>query len=396
MDTADAWHTRRTTLVDQHSYGVLGADLGLGVFETLLAADADGAVPRAGTFFDGPAGLALRRWCPPLLGLPAHCPPAHYLARRRELGAYAATRALLRGSGIGCFLLDTDARAAPDPFPDAHPLTPPHTLAAAAGGTARESVCLESLARQVADTSGSVRAFLANTAGALHAAAPGAAAFAVGAYFLEARAPDVREVGRAAERWLRARERARAARRAPPLLPGQQAHHGAELRDEPALLRHLVWSALVTRKPVQLRCPADPAPLEGFLDASRGAGGDVVLLPRRPHHASAARLAAAFPHTYADAGPSPEETLAQAPFTKLLFSSGTRTLPELYVVRARSFVRGLDAVLARWVGEGRCGPADAARVTEAMTHGTARRLYGLDAGVQPAAGAAGTARPSSD
>ena len=66
---------------------------------TSAAADA-ARPPPAPRFFDTQTGFAVRRWCPPLLGLEPHCPPARYLARRRELGVLEAGRRLLRGSGI--------------------------------------------------------------------------------------------------------------------------------------------------------------------------------------------------------------------------------------------------------------------------------------------------------
>ncbi len=379
-------------LVDQHSYGILHADLGLGTFETHLAAaergsavtgatDEDhggGGVPRSGSFFDGPTGLAVRHWCPPLLGLEAHCSPARYLARRRELGAYTAGRALLRGSGISCFLFESGDPREPWPCSDVHGLSSAVELAAAAAGLVRERVSLEVLAGQVADTSGSVRAFVRNAAEALHAAAPGAVAFTCVARFREEQPPGLHEVQRAAERWLRARAGQRPGTVSAGVSGGDPlGQDGCAVQAEPVLVRHLLWSAFVTRRPVQLLC-GDPAPLAGFLRSVRGLGTDVVLLTQRPHHRVAARLAAAHPHVYADVGPCPAETLAEAPFGKLLFSSGARALPELYVVRARTFVREMQKLLAQWVVDGGCTDADAARIARQISRGTARRVYGLE------------------
>src|SRR5882757_3000740 len=93
----------RMRLVDAYCHGVLSGDLGLGAFEAQLPGT---AAPRT-TLFDSPTGFAVRRWCPPLLGLEPHCPPARYLARRRELGAYESARLLLRGTGITDYLVDT-------------------------------------------------------------------------------------------------------------------------------------------------------------------------------------------------------------------------------------------------------------------------------------------------
>lgn len=302
----------------------------------------------------------MRRWCPPLLGLEPHSSPVRYLARRRERGAFAAGRALLRGSGIGSYVIGPDTPTAPPARRivdrNADPgLTTPAELADAAGGRGYEAVCLRQLAGQVADISDTARAFLANTAEALHSAAGKTVAFvAADGFGSGGEAPELPEVLRAVGRLLRRPH-------APP---------------EPTVLHHLLWSALATGRPVQLHC-GDPAPLAGFLHATRGLGAPVVLLPRPPHHRAAARLAAPFPHVYADAGPRPAETLTEAPFGKLLFSSGARALPELYVAAARMFVAELERLLTRWSDEGHCHRRDAVRIAAPVTGGTARRLYAL-------------------
>ena len=104
-----------------------------------------------------------------------------------------------------------------------------------------------------------------------------------------------------------------------------------------------------------------------------------MLLPRAPHHRRAAQLAAVHAHVYADAGPCPEETLGQAPFGKLLFSSGARGLPELYVTGARCFLRAMGRLVREWTDEGLCGTEDGRRITEMVGSGTARRVYRLSA-----------------
>lgn len=339
-------------LIDQHSHGAVHGELGLGSFETHLAAavGAHGPAPAGTSYFDSFTGLAIRRWCPPLLGLEPQCPPARYLARRREVGAYRAGRLLLRGSGIGTFLLEAGTPG---------DLTSAGELATAAEAWAHEVVRLEPLAEQVADTSGSVDSFLGYTAEALYAAAQHTTAFASGATHCDGHAPEAGEVRRAAERWLRGRR------------PGERL-------GEPALVRHLLWSAVATGLPVQLHCP-DPRPLAGFLRATAGIGSALVLLPRVPHHRRAAELAAVHAHVYADAGPRPEDTLGRAPFGKLLFSSGARGLPELYVTGARFFLRAMGRLVREWADEGLCGAEDGRRITEMVGSGTARRIYRLSA-----------------
>ena len=56
---------------------------------------------------DSQLGLAIRRWCPPVLGLPAHASVDDYLARRAELGWSAVTTALLGQAGLAALLVDT-------------------------------------------------------------------------------------------------------------------------------------------------------------------------------------------------------------------------------------------------------------------------------------------------
>ncbi|MFB7896632.1 amidohydrolase [Streptomyces xiamenensis] len=343
-------------LVDQHGHGVLHGELGLGTFERQLAA-ALGGPAGTGSSYDTTTGLALRRWCPPLLGLPPHTTAVRYLARRRELGAYAATRALLRGSGIHTYLVDPsipgEGEGTGDGESDA--VTDVRELAAAAGSRAHELVALTALAARVADRCGGVRTFPQDIAQALHTAARRAVAFVCDAATLRDGAPpEPAEVRRAAGRWLACGRR----------------------RTEPALTGHLLWAAFACGLPVQLRC-ADPRPLIPLLRATAGRAV-IVLLPRRPHHEAAARLAAAFPHVYADVGPEPAVTLARAPFGKLLFSTGARGLPELHVVRVRQYQRAMTRLLGEWITQGECSRADARRIADRISGGTARGVYRLE------------------
>lgn len=155
------------SLVDQYCHGVLRTELGLGTFEAHLARTEGPPAPGT-TFFDTQTGFAVRRWCPPLLGLEPHCTPARYLARRRELGVLESGRRLLRGSGITTYLVDTGLPG---------DLTGPGEMASTGAAGAHEIVRLELLAEQVADTSGTVESFLANLAESVHGAAANAVAF---------------------------------------------------------------------------------------------------------------------------------------------------------------------------------------------------------------------------
>ncbi|AIR97738.1 amidohydrolase family protein [Streptomyces glaucescens] len=363
------------SLVDQYCHGVLRTELGLGTFEAQLARTEGPPAPGT-TLFDTQTGFAVRRWCPPLLGLEPHCPPARYLARRRELGVLEAGRRLLRGSGITTYLVDTGLPG---------DLTGPAELAAASAAEAREIVRLEPLAEQVADTSGTVESFLANLAESVHGAAAHAVAFTSVAgvrhgLALAPEPPGPGEVRGAAGRWL-------AARRV-----------GGELSD-PVLLRHLLWIAVAAGRPLQLHAGlgepglrtdrTDPVLLTDFVRATAGLGTDLVLLHGYPYHRHAAHLAGVFPHVYADSGAALVRTGARAatvlaeilelaPFGKILFSSGARGLPELHVVGARLFREALGRVLGGWAAEGAWSLGDAQRVAGLIAAGNARRVYGLE------------------
>ncbi|MFF4258013.1 amidohydrolase family protein [Streptomyces sp. NPDC001663] len=362
------------SLVDQYCHGVLRTELGLGTFEAQLART-EGPPAAGTTLFDTQTGFAVRRWCPPLLGLEPHCPPARYLARRRELGVLESGRRLLRGSGITTYLVDTGLPG---------DLTGPSEMAAAGAAEAREIVRLELLAEQVADTSGTVESFLANLAESVHGAAANAVAFTSVAgvrhgLALAPEPPGPGEVRGAAGRWL-------ADRRV-----------GGELTD-PVLLRHLLWIAVASGLPLQLHAGlgepglridrTDPVLLTDFVRATAGLGTDVVLLHGYPYHRHAAHLAGVFPHVYADSGAALVRTGARAatvlaellelaPFGKLLFSSGAHGLPELHVVGARLFREALGRVLGGWVAEGAWSLGDAQRVAGMVAAGNARRVYGL-------------------
>ncbi|MEU5421840.1 amidohydrolase family protein [Streptomyces sp. NPDC001407] len=361
-------------LVDHHCHGVARSPLTAEQFAAYLT-ESDAPAAPGTTFFDTQLGFALRRWCPPLLGLPAHCPPADYLARRAELGTEETLRLLLGATGITDHLVDTGLSDG---------LTTADELAAAAGARAHEIARLETLAEHTADTTGGCREFLDASHAAVREAARTAAAFkSVVAYrhgldFDPAR-PTPAEVRRAADGWLATRK------------PGERLR-------EPVLLRHLLWTAADTGLPLQLHTGfgdpdlclhrADPLLLTDFVRAVAPTGCPLVLLHTYPYHRGGAYLAHAFPHVYTDIGLAVPhtgaraeavlaETLELAPFGKLLFSTDAYGLPELYVTATRLFTQALGRLLDGWVREGAWAAGDAGRVTEMITSGNARRVYRL-------------------
>ncbi|MQS14598.1 amidohydrolase family protein [Streptomyces kaniharaensis] len=364
-------------LVDHHCHSVVAADLADDALAGLLT-ESD-RPPAPGTSpFDSALGLAVRRWCPPALGLPVHAPAADYLARRRELGAAEATRRLLAAAALDTCLVDTGLTAAAG-----RPLLPLTEFAEAAGARVREVVRLESVAEAVPATAGdwprAVREALAG------AAAGAVAVKSVLAYrhglAVPPERPATAAVVAAAGAWLR-------------------SGHG-RLTD-PVLLHHLLWTAVDVCAelglPLQLHTGfgdpdltlhlADPSLLTGFVRAAEPSVVPLVLLHGYPYHRQAAWLAQAFPTVYTDlgltasyTGPRVAEVLGEmlelAPFGKLLFSTDAYGLPELYLVGSAQFRHGIGELLTRWRAVGACSEADAERVVRLVAADNARRLYAL-------------------
>ena len=84
-------------LVDAHCHAVSAADVGADELER-WSTEADQPQEPGIRATDGQVGLAIRRWCAPVLGLPAHAPLDRYLERRGELGGDEVTRRLLRAA----------------------------------------------------------------------------------------------------------------------------------------------------------------------------------------------------------------------------------------------------------------------------------------------------------
>ncbi len=369
-------------LIDQHCHSVLAVDLADEELAGLLT-ESD-RPPAPGTSpFDSALGLAVRRWCPPALGLPAHAPVAEYLARRRELGAREATRRLLAAAGTDTCLIDTGLTRAVG-----RPLLPPEEFAALSGARVREVVRLEVIAETVAPVAGSGAGGWPAAVREVVGAAVEAGAVALKSVLayrhgldIPAERPTDREVVAAA---------------------GARLREGTGRLTDPVLLRHLLWTALdacgESRLPLQLHTGfgdpdltlhrADPSLLAGFIRAAEPSGVPLVLLHGYPYHRQAAWLAQAFPQVYADLGLTASyvgpqvaavlgEMLELAPFGKLLFSTDGYGLPELHLVGAAQFRHALGALLATWRADGACSASDVTRIGRLLSADNARRIYRL-------------------
>jgi hypothetical protein len=370
------------TLTDHHCHGLLRAG---GDLEALLS-EGDGGACAGGTAFDSLAGLAFRRWCPPLLDLPAHASLAEYQERRGALGAGEVNRRFLEASGLGALMVDTG-------FAPAGLLSPAET-AEMAGARAFEVVRLEHVAESLAGSGVSAGAFPDAFRSALssrvQSPAPGVpvvgvksiAAYRVG-LALDGRRPSDTEVVAAAGRWLGA--------------SGVPAGGRGRLADE-VLHRFFVWCGADLGLPVQFhvgygdrdvdlhRC--NPLLLTGLLRALEPTGVPVMLLHNYPYHREAGYLAQVFPNVYADLGlathnvgsRAPDvlaEALELVPLRKFMFSSDAYGLPELYYLGTVLFRVGLSRFLRARVDDDDITYEDAERITALIAAENARRAYRL-------------------
>jgi len=363
-------------LVDGHCHSVVADQLDDDAFASWCTEATVPASPGV-SYLDSQLGVAVRRWCAPVLDLPAGAPMRKYLARRRELGAGEVNRRLLAAAGLRELLVDTGL-----PGPPLSALVPPDALGEAAGAAVGEVVRLESVAEAVVASGVAAGRFGAAFTEALASAVEGAVAVkSILAYRhglgIDPRRPSAAEVRAAAADWLRS---------------------GRSRLADPVLLRHLLWCGVDTGLPIQVHtgfgdrdltlAHADPSLLQPWCAAVEPTGVPVVLLHCYPYHRQAGWLAQVYPNVYVDVGLTVgylgaratsvlAEYLELAPFGKLLYSSDAYGLAELYLVGAAQFRSSLAQILSGWVDDGAIPVGDARRLAAAIGADNARRTYDL-------------------
>jgi predicted TIM-barrel fold metal-dependent hydrolase len=366
-------------LIDHHCHGVVGTDLDRGAFEDLINEGLDPPAPGT-SHFDTPVGLAVRRWCAPVLDLEPFAAADAYVARRRELGAAEAGRRLLAASGVGALLVDGAYRAG-----DVLNSSEMGSLAAV---PAYDIARLEAVAEEVA-AEGDASSYPDAYARRLEEQARDAVALKTilayrWGFDIDPSPPTREEVVEAAGSWMRS------------------AGDGPFRLEDPVLLRHGLWTgAELARQrgfPIQVHAGfgdtdltlhrANPTLLTDVIRTFRDMGVDVVFLHCYPYHREAAYLTAVFPNVYLDlgsilhytgasSGSIVAETMELAPFTRHLYSSDAFGVAEFYYLGAVLFRRGMRAVLDEWVSRGDCIPAEADHIAELAAAGNARRIYPL-------------------
>ena len=364
-----------SSLVDHHCHGLVRRDLSRAEIEGMLN-EGSGSSGLGTSAFDSMLGLAVRRYCAPVLDLDPLVDVDSYVRRRRELGHEEVARRMITASGITTFVVDTGY------LPE--PVCTPADLAAISGGgaDAYEVVRLERVAEQLLAEVGGVDDF-DDKLRALLRDAKAVGAKSIAAYRVGLELPAVKPS---------------ADRVAAALAAQQPMADGAFRIADPVLNGYLAWTAVELGMPLQFHVgygdadvdllDCDPLRLTGFLRATEEYGVPVLLLHNYPFHRHAAYLAQVFDHVFMDVGLALHntgalsraliaESLELVPFGKMLFSSDAFGLPELYLLGAQLFRTGLTSVLSDLVERDEMTAGDAEHVTALVNHRNARRVYRL-------------------
>lgn len=362
-------------LVDHHCHGLVLDDLDRTAFESLMN-EASAPSSLGTSFFDSMLGLAVRRHCAPLLGLPAGVGPDDYLERRRVLGGTEVASRFLGAAGIETYLVDTGLRGR-------RLCTPADLPLLAGGGRARQVVRLETLAEDLIAEGVAPDAFAAAVARRLVDAVP-VAAKSIAAYRMGLDLPADKPSPDA----LAAAVGAAAAAAGP----------GTVRLADPVLHGWLAHTALELGLPLQVHVgygdtdadltACDPLRLTPFLRATRDHGVPIVLLHNYPFHRHAAYLAQVWDHVFVDLGLATHnvggfaqhllrETLELAPFGKLMFSTDAYGLAELSYLGSVLFQQAMRRVLGALVRDGDADVDDATSIAALVSRDNARRAYVL-------------------
>jgi predicted TIM-barrel fold metal-dependent hydrolase len=366
---------RNIALVDHHVHGAFNKPIDRAGFEASINEGSTDPVPDFMTTFDSPLGIAIRRWCAPVLGLEAHAPADDYWARRSEIGPDELTAAMLTRAGVSRWIVDTGFKG--------DLLTTPEQLTELSGRPASEILRLERLTEDLLETGTDPDDFPAAFRGALQDAVESPdvvgtktiAAYRTNFDIDWSRPTDVAVV-----------EHARSL-----------ASQGSNLRvDSPVLIAFGVHEAAEHGLPVQVHVGfgdrdldlnrTDPLLLLPLLRSMTPV--PVLLLHCYPFHRQAGYLAQAFDHVNFDVGLAINylgsrsialvgEALDTAPFAKQLYSSDAFGPPELHLLGAVLWRRAMGLVLGEWVRTGECGEQDAIAIVDMIGMRNAARVYGL-------------------
>jgi len=152
-------------LLDHHCHGVSPAELDFPAFQAFFS-ESYRPPPAGTTEFQKPLGLAIRRFCAPLLDLEPSVSGEAYVARRRALGAAEVNRRMLRKAGLDRLVIDSGLRSSE--------ILSVAEMGSVAGRPAHEVVRIESVIEEVARSGIDAAAFPAAFAERLAERATGA------------------------------------------------------------------------------------------------------------------------------------------------------------------------------------------------------------------------------
>ncbi len=362
-------------LVDHHTHGVMAANPTVEQFANMIT-ESDRQPDSLEQAMNSQVGFAARKWCAPILDLPAHVGAAEYFARRIELGSDEVNRRLLTAAGASHTLIETGYRG--------DEIHGPAKMAELSGAPVSEVIRLETVAERLIDGGGvTARNFASLFREALASAAQNAVglksivAYRYGLDF-EPSAPTDAEIVTAMDALLK--------------------RGGAARIDDPVLLRFLIFAGLELKLPMQFhigygdpdlqldRC--DPLLMTQFLKVVEPSGTPILLLHTYPFQRNAGYLAQMFRNVYMDVGLAINytgarseaiigESLELAPFHKILFSSDAWGLAELTYLGCQQFRYGLTRILSSWIDQDLWSVNDAKSVVEQIAFVNSNRAYGL-------------------
>jgi hypothetical protein len=366
---------RGIQLIDHHVHGTFEKPVDRAGFEASINEGSTDPVPSFMTQFDSPLGLAIRRWCAPLLGLEPHADADTYWRRRSELTPDELARVMLAPAGVSRWIVDTGFKG--------DLITTPERLSDLSGSPSSAILRLERLAEDLLESGTDPDSYPAAFRTALQDAvdAPNTVGTKTIAAYRTSFDID----------WLRPTD-ADVVKHAREL-----AQRPKPLRlDSPVLIAFGVHAAADHGLPLQVHVGfgdrdldlhrTDPMLLLSLLRTMTPV--PVLLLHCYPFQRQAGYLAQAFDHVNFDVGLAINyvgvrstavvaEALETAPFAKQLFSSDAFGPPELHLLGSVLWRRAMGLVLGEWVRTGDCAEHDAMRIVDMIGVHNAERVYAL-------------------
>jgi uncharacterized protein len=357
-------------LVDHHCHSINLADLELEALSRYLT-ESPHVGPDLG-HLDAPLGLAVRRWCPPLLNLEPFCSWEDYAARRLELGGAEVAHRLLGDTNSSHLLIDGGYRSVE--------LASLDQLREASGAEVLTICRIETLAQELAaDTTPAtfLDAFTVAISQVHSVGFKSVVAYRCG-FDHDWSNPSPADTRAALERWF-----AGGGRVEDPMLEAVLLNITAEVAAARAM--PIQFHVGLGDPDVELH-RSNPSMLASFIAAHPSTV--VTLLHCWPFEQEASFLTAAYPNVRLDVGlslnyvgPAAPTLMARAlelgPFGRHLYASDAFGVAELYCAGAHQFRWALGRVVDGWIADGSCTTTEAERIAHSIASTNALRTYGL-------------------